>query len=177
MEIMNCKMNLTFTNAAAATRAKDIAEAAIMNQDRQFWFRNAKENTAARLTVVDNTLKTEGDFLSDEMLEVSISVMKELAKTLSAENFIIDIAATDTYAEGWIEGNYTDGTMRIETTYYPEGYCEYVSCPECGEDVVRLDEYEPGKKYICPDCGEEIDLSKMYADCAPVIKTEIIRIV
>ena len=47
---------------------------------------------------------------------------------------------------------------------------------ECGEYVVRLDEYDPSKTYICPECGEEVDLSENYKACAPVINKETIII-
>ena len=29
-------------------------------------------------------------------------------------------------------------------------------CPECGEVIAHLDEFDPNKTYICPDCREEI---------------------
>ncbi len=55
-------------------------------------------------------------------------------------------------------------------TFYPAGYTEYVACPECGEFVVRIEDYVPGKLYVCPDCGEEVDLSESYEEVAPIVE-------
>ena len=52
----------------------------------------------------------------------------------------------------------------------------YYDCPECGEDVVRIEDYVPGKLYVCPDCGEEVDLADAYEESAPIIKKDIIQI-
>ena len=53
---------------------------------------------------------------------------------------------------------------------------KYAVCDECGEEIVRIDEYEVGKKYYCSECDEEIDLSEQYAEVKPIITVEEIII-
>lgn len=36
------------------------------------------------------------------------------------------------------------------------------SCPECGEEVVHIDDFDPEETYYCPDCGEEIPSDELY---------------
>ena len=64
-----------------------------------------------------------------------------------------------------------------DTSAYTSSPVQYrYYCPECGELVVRLEEYDPSKTYICPECGEELDLYEQYGEDAPVITREIIEV-
>ena len=172
------KMMITFTNHAAANCAKKIASRTIQEMNRDFWFRDAAKGTIARMLVSDTSLVLSdgAPLLANEMLDAAELIVKTLAVELPQESFTFDIVGTDTYAEGWLEGRFTNGTLEMTNTYYPEGYCEYVSCPECGEFIVRLDEYDPSKTYVCPHCGEEVDLSENYESCKPDIKRETVKI-
>ena len=78
--------------------------------------------------------------------------------------------------EGDFEFSCDGDTIRLKSVYYPNGFCEYLCCEECGEDVVLFEEYEEGKIYICPDCGEEIDLSEAYEEHKPEINEIVIKI-
>lgn len=42
------------------------------------------------------------------------------------------------------------------------GYEGWGFCPECGEDVVHVDDFDPAKTYVCPECGEEISNEDMF---------------
>lgn len=174
------KMTINFNSTSTANSAKEIVKDAFLSmKEHDFCFSQAVEGAAANLTVENNTLLIADDnaaFLGEEIIEVAPIIVKALAAKLSNDNFTFDFCTTDEYTEGWVEGEYKNGKLDIKTTYYPEGYCEYVSCPECGELVVRLDEYDPSKTYICPDCGEVVDLSESYEACAPEIKMETITI-
>ena len=49
-------------------------------------------------------------------------------------------------------------------------------CPECGELIVRFDEYDSNAHYYCPECGEELDHEEMFEDGLPTFTKEIIKI-
>ena len=66
--------------------------------------------------------------------------------------------------------SHKDGLLKIKDTYFPSDYWEYLFCPECGEDVVRLEDFNPNKEYVCPECGEVIELKEQYEEIAPVVK-------
>lgn len=172
------KMMITFTTHAAANCAKKIASRTIQEMNRSFWFCDAAEGTTSKILVSDTSvvLAEDAPLLADEMLDVAELIVKTLAAELPQENFTFDIVGADTYAEGWLDGSFTNGTLELTNTYYPEGYCEFVSCPECGEFVIGLDEYDPSKTYVCPHCGEEVDLTKQYEFCKPDIKRETVKI-
>ncbi len=36
-------------------------------------------------------------------------------------------------------------------------------CPECGESVVHVEDYDPTKTYICPECGEVIANEELFS--------------
>ena len=173
-------LTITFENTTEAEIAKDTAREAIFSlKDTDFCFRNAVENSAANLAVKNNTLvftNNRADFTGDEMLEVAPAVVKAIAAQLPDSSFTFDVCTVDDYTEAWVEGKFENGSLEIKTTYFPEGYCEEIDCPECGEYVVRLDEYDLSKTYICPECGEEVDLSERYEACKPVVKEEVISI-
>ncbi len=180
MEIFNNKMTFTFTNKAAACKAKEITIDVLQKMNKEFWFLNATKNMVSRLTIKNNSLVTpegEGDFESEELLEVGTEIVKAIAAALPRNRFTFEIVGCDTYTEGWLEGCYSNGTLEMTSTFYPEGYCEYVSCPECGEFIVRLDEYDPTKTYVCPECGEEVDLAENYESCKPIIERKTAKVI
>ena len=173
------KLTINFTNTTAAKEAKEIASKTLLTMEYDFSFRNAAENAAANLIAENNSLvlpEEHGAFSPEEWNDILTEILKGITTELPNENFTYTSCAYSNYSEAWIEGNYANGTLEINSTYYPMGYLEYVECPECGEEVVRIDEYDPNKTYICPDCGEEIDLSERYKECAPVITKETIEI-
>ena len=172
-------LTLTFNTKAAANRAKKIAKEAILSLESSRYSDGA-EYTAAHLIEENNTLLIpEGEvaYSTEEWMENVLPVLlKAIAKQLPHESFTFESNSTNDYSDAELDGRYAKGILEINSTYYPEGYCESVSCPECGEYVVRLDEYDPSKTYICPECGEEVDLSENYKACAPVIEHKAIII-
>ena len=60
--------------------------------------------------------------------------------------------------------------------YEGSGYC-----PECDEEVVDIDDFDPEETYYCPECGEEIsgsDLFEIYENeniIYEIIDGELIR--
>ena len=49
-------------------------------------------------------------------------------------------------------------------------------CDECGENIVKIDEYDASKTYFCEECGEEVDLQEQYENCKPIITEKVIAI-
>ena len=177
MEIYNNEFKVIFTNTAAAESAKQIAADAFSAMNSQDDAYALAKRYAASLRVEDNILRSdELCFFADGFMDAAVVAIKAIAENLKTESFTIDVCGCDTYAESWVDGNFENGLLSITSTYYPYGYCEFIPCPECGEDVVRIEDYDPSKTYVCPDCGEEVDLSKAYAEFAPVITKETIEI-
>ena len=173
------KLTFTFKTASAARKAKKIASKALLTMKQIFSFRNAAETAATNLIAENNILllpREKGCFLAEECMEFLPIILKAIAEQMPNEDFTFEVTSTNDYSDAEFDSEYSNGTLCITSTYYPEGYCESVSCPECGEYVVRLDEYDPSKTYICPECGEEVDLSENYKACAPVINKETIII-
>ena len=164
MEILSNDFALTFTNTAAAIKAKQIADQSI----------HTLLNETDSLFILNDVTLTyeEASFFSEDLMDAAREIMEAVANSLKKENFEFYVCGTDTYAAARIAGNYQNGMLDITTTFFPEGYSEYLSCPECGEDVVLMDDYDPDETYVCPECGEEIDFSGE----APEIKKECIKI-
>ena len=106
---------------------------------------------------------------------VQIELLKYLAENLH-EDFFCEIYNYSDYSEGSVTAEFAGDTLKIKTVFYPCGYCETLSCDECGEDVIALEDYEEGKIYICPECGEEIDLSEDYEGHKPEITETVIKV-
>lgn len=73
------------------------------------------------------------------------------------------------YGEGSFEINCDGAILTLNSLWYHNGYSESLHCDECREEVVRYDEYEPGKIYICPECGEVVNLTEEYEKYTPEI--------
>ena len=95
-------------------------------------------------------------------------LIQYLAENLH-EDFTCEIYNYSDYSEGEISAEFVGGTLTIKSIFYPNGYCEELYCPECGEAVIRIEDYVEGTTYICPECGEEIDLSEDYEEHKPII--------
>ncbi len=173
MEIFNNDLTITFTNEADVQNAKTIAVNTIKAMPIPGYDDNVSELFADSLYLDDNDLVNEEYCLSsDDFMKVAATVVKAIAASLKTANFTFDCVSSDSYAESCVEGCFENGLLTINTTYFPDGYSEFLACPECGEDVVRTEDYDPSKTYICPDCGEEVDLSNE----APVITKETFEI-
>ena len=113
--------------------------------------------------------------------EDSLKLIPEMAKNIAAKNreipFIISSYNSGSYSDSRIELQYRDGTITVETVYYPQGnYDNMLCCPECGEEIVSMSDYEEGKLYICPECAEECDLSEEYNEACPVEEKKTVMI-
>ena len=173
MEIFGNNFTVTFTNAAAANKAKCIADESFRALRYDFYVKQPSTRAADSLTVEENTLAfDEVCFDSADLMDASRKVIKAIAFGMSGESFEFSVCGYDTYTEAWVDGNFQNSVLDMTSTFFPEGYSEHLCCPECGEAVVRMEDYDPNASYVCPECGEEIDLSS----AAPVIEKELIRV-
>ena len=176
MEIINNDFTVTFTNAAAAKKAKLIAEESFRAQHYDLYAYQPSILAADSLIIENDMTLTfeEYCFDSSDLMDACINVVKAIANSMKSENFEFSVEGCDTYTESSVEGSFSNGTLTINSIFYPSGWIEDLECPECGEPVVSLEDYDPSKTYVCPECGEEIDLSVQYEEVAPVVSKEVI---
>lgn len=177
MEIFTHKLNMTFANTDAAKAARQVASDTLKGMVISGYVVNPTELFANSLRTEETTLVSSACCLNaNDFMEAAAAVIKAIGASMKDVDFTFDAFGGDTYSESLVDGFCKDGLLTITTTYYPYGYCEYLPCPECGEDVVRLEDYDPSKTYVCPECGEVIDLSEAYEENAPVITKESIAL-
>lgn len=99
---------------------------------------------------------------------------KAIATELADEEFELDswYFSCNCGYQSTIKATYKDGTLTINTIEAEsDGYC-----PECGEQIVCYDEYDPNETYYCPECGDELNHEDMFEDGLPTFKEEVIKI-
>ena len=162
IEMMN---NEAAKNAAEAI--KNFASANAANYDSM-----SIDTLMADLTIADNAVVLDCSYFMRgyDYTEFVPEICKMLAATESfkGEAYFID----GTSEECTFTFSCENGTLKMRSVNYPNGYCSHLCCEECGMDVVAIDEYEAGKIYICPECGEKIDLSEAFEEYSPVIAEE-----
>ena len=93
-----------------------------------------------------------------DLKNVVASSAEILVEKFPASRFEIKAAFSQLNAEG--EARYTrryDGTE----LHGKDVYCPYDfdgCCPECGYEVVEIDDFDPKNTYTCEECGEEFTL-------------------
>ena len=175
------KINFTFKTAEHAERAKNI----IADTLRTGKFDHNKEYHIFSIEELIEGLKFENNtiitpdgagYFTTEGCDILLKALcMALAENLNSD-FAFDTFNENDYTELCFDGGYKDGVLSYTSTYWPSGYMEYLMCPECGEDVVLIKEYNPNETYICPECGEEINLEEIYKESAPQIIKEEIRV-
>lgn len=113
--------------------------------------------------------------------EDSLQLIPEMAKNIAVRNrevpFFISSSNSSTYADSEIELRYRDSVITVKTAYYPQGKDDdMLCCPECGEEIVSVSDYEEGKLYVCPECMEECNLEEQYVEACPVEEQKTIMI-
>ena len=173
MEFTNT-ITITMENNEAADTALETIKKVICSGD---YSENYRTNTAMKLA---NDLQVKGTkivqvdyngyFIPEDISSVMEDVLKAIAKIDSVHRFECEVFTDSTYSEDEFEATYKKGLLKIKVTYLPSGYWEYLSCPVCGEDIVKLEEFDPNKEYVCPVCGEVINLKEQYEETAPVVE-------
>lgn len=177
MEYSNA-IRIEFENANDANSCKESVLSCLDNINAAA-FGYSEEYNFGNLLRDGISFDGENDFFIDEEDYYSIAtpedmleLIPEMAKRIALDNprvsFRINNSNTGTYTDSRVELYYQDGKLEIETVYYPEGdYENILCCPECGEEIVSMDEFEKGKTYVCPDCGEECELDDEYEEALP----------
>lgn len=175
------EMTITMKNAQACETAMAAIKSALVENAERFnqqYAYNATTRFANSLVILENKIVVEngevGAFTPEDMPEV----IKTIAQAIAANSDKFEIHDYDScdYSEGDTTISFDGKALTIKSTYFPCGVVEFLSCPECGEDIVSIEEYDPNVTYVCPECGEEIDLSEQYEESAPVITKEVIKI-
>ena len=173
MEYTNT-ITITMENNETANTALSVIKKVLCTGDyTDGYSKNPAERLANDLQVKGAQIVQEeynGYFTPEDISSVFIDVLKAIAELDSIHKFACDVYTFSTYAEDEIEATYENGLLKIKETYYPCGYTEYLPCPECGEDAVRLEDYDPSKEYVCPECGAIMNLEEQYKEHAPVVE-------
>ena len=127
--------------------------------------KEANEIIGRMLSEVDEYGNEYTDAFADEaaisnydLKDVVASSAKILVEKFPASRFEIEAAFSQLNAEG--EARYTRHYDGAEL-HGKDIYCPYDfdgCCPECGCEVVDLDNFDPNATYICHKCGEEFTL-------------------
>lgn len=165
-------------------KAKEASEILVNRLNKGFEIDNTyRFNPSSKMAQVisanDNTVTLDGYdgyYTVEDSEEVFFELIKVLAENLSEDTFSCEIINNSTYSEGTINTSFSNGILTINSVYYPEGYTEYLCCDECGENIVKIDEYDASKTYFCEECGEEVDLQEQYENCKPIITEKVIAI-
>lgn len=172
---------MNFSNSTDAARAKVIIREALLNGN---FDANYAGSPSARLVadlVQDgSTLRTSennlsGYFVPEDMDDVAEAICLALSRNLKSD-FTAEMNNLSDYSEGSVEAKFNDGCLTLDSEFWPCGYTEMLRCPECGEEIVALDDFDPSAVYVCPDCGEIIDLSKDYEDSKPIYQNKVFHI-
>ena len=173
MEFTNT-ITITMENNEAATTALETIKKVLCSGNYSEGYRiNTAEKLANDLQIKGAKIVQEEYneyFTPEDINSVIEDVLKAIAKIDGVHSFECEVFTDSTYSEDEFEATYKNGLLKIKDTYYPSGCWEYLCCPECGEDVIRLEEFDPNKEYVCPVCGEVINLKKAYEENAPVLE-------
>lgn len=168
------EITIEMKDNTTATKALEILKARLeagFDVDKNYR-RNPSKRMAEALAVEENTIiipEEDGFYDPYTSIDVNIELLKALATEMRDEAFTTFICNVSDCDEAQIEAEYENGTLTTTTTYYPNGYTEFLYCEECDAEIVELEKYDPNATYICPDCGEEIDMESVYEEWKPEI--------
>lgn len=99
-----------------------------------------------------------GSFLGDNFDKVVSMIYEAVAIELPD----VDFKGFSCYAWGTYEAGHSFEKVGNILKVNKLG-CEGAgTCPECGEEVIDVDNFDPTKTYTCPECGEEISASGLF---------------
>lgn len=129
------------------------------------------------LQVNGHIIETDEIFFDIEDLDDVMHLLtKAIARHRIDEEFTCFVLVDTPYSYKKIEISYANRELDMKTILYPFGYKEYLTCPECGTDIVKMDEYNEDKTYFCSECEDVVDLSEDYEDFGPFISERIYHI-
>lgn len=164
---------ITFNSKEEASTAKTIITD-LLNNYSDFEYENELEKYEEDLLVEKETIIAEDSYslLSNTFYELLPVIAKELAKNVSSFELISGFNSYNCAFMESVYANYDNSTLTIKRVVSENGDGH---CPECREQVVFYDEYDPNEKYYCPECGEELDHLEMFDGILPEIDEETIK--
>ena len=155
---MSWEMNFEMYVGAREQRAKvlEVAKRALAEKGYETFANNIEANKHDHYLIEETTCFSPlGDNFDDAIATIYTAVAKELPE--------VEFKGFSGYAWGSCEAGHcfdkSGNILKVETILY-EG-CGF--CPECGEEVVHVDDYDPAKTYYCPDCGEQMDNEELFS--------------
>ena len=173
METYN-NLRMTMENRAQAIEAAKIITEFASRRTPEF--PNELKNFVACIKVKRNKVIVDDScsLLETAFLELIPEVIKACAPLTSKKYEVIAwYYSCNCGYEASIEAKRDADTLNIKTIVSENGDG---SCPECGEQVVCYDEYDPAETYYCPECGDELDHLEMFDGVLPVVTLESSRI-
>ena len=140
--------NVILDNANNAKNAfyivKNVLEEAGLKLDVQ----RLELNTAdCKVSLSTGSIGCENDLV----VGICRSIAKELKESAFYGHAFYD--ADSCGYESCADYNYENGYLKITII---ESHNGHGMCPECGEQVVCFDEYDPNTDYVCDECGVEV---------------------
>ena len=140
--------NAVFDTLDNAKSAFDIAKSILVSKLMDEEAANlALDEENNKIYLSDGNLGNENEFVN----EICLSI----AHWLKGSSFYGHAFFADDYSayESCADYEYENGVLKLTSIESPEGHG---MCPECGEQVVCFDEYDPNAEYVCDECGVEI---------------------
>lgn len=77
--------------------------------------------------------------------------------------------------ESCADYEYENGLLKLTMIISPEGHGV---CPECEEQIVCFDEYDPNAEYECEECGCQVEKHEdMFFGKLPILKKHELKII
>lgn len=164
---------ITFNSEKEASTAKTIIKN-LLNNYSEFEYEEELEKYENDLLVEKEVIIAEDSYslISNTFCELLPVIAKELAKSISSFELIAGYDSYNCAFMACVSASFENSTLTIKRVVSENGDGH---CPECGEQVVFYDEYDPNKKYYCPECGEELNHLDMFDGELPEIDVETIK--
>ena len=177
------QIKVTLKNEETAAAALEIMKARLIaGFDCDKNYHNIPSiQMAEDLDATANTIELPEDcgyYLPEDAEKVIPELMLYLAAKLRTEDFTFTSCSNSDPDEGWVDGSYANGELKVKTTYLPSGFGD-LYCQECDEVIATMEDDADGNLFIehnegiCPECDEENDLS----DWLPIISKKTIKII
>ena len=162
--------NLVLDTLENARVAFEIAKKILVENNMHFEADNlAIDKGNNKIYITDGAIGNADELVKD----ICLAVAREIEKS----NFYGHAYYDDMCGayQSCADYEYEAGLLKIVMWESPEGNG---FCPECEEQVVCFDEYDPDKTYVCEECGENIkNHADMFGGILPVVKKFEERIV
>ncbi len=155
---MNYEMNFQMYVGEKEQRAETlrIAKQALIEKGYQDFANKIEANKRDCFMIeLDACCTLFDESFNDAISTIYKAIVKELPK--------ITFKGFSGYTWGTLEVGHcfekANNTLTVCKIKYEGDGC----CPECGENVVSADDFDPAKTYGCPDCGDVIPNEELFS--------------